>query len=227
MDGGIGGVCGTSFKGGDRMNPSPQAAFDRLLGPARNGRPAALGELLEPYRNYLMLLARVQIGQRLQGKVDAADLVQETFLEAHRAFGRFRGDSEGEFICWLRQILGTTLAHLLRRYQGTLARDVRRERPLAPPPDRSSWIPDGGLVAKQSSPSHQAAQREQAVILADALARLPDDYREVLTLRHLEGLTFPEVARRMERSVDSVDKLWARALARLRYVLGDSHELDG
>lgn len=202
------------------MSPIASANFDELLRMARERDGTALGELLERYRNYLTILARVQIGRRLQGKVDAADLVQETFLQVQQAFARFRGGSEREFVAWLRQILATTLAHVIRRYWGTQARDVRLERELAEELDASSRALDGGLAAKQSSPSQQAARREQAVILADALGRLPDDYREVLILRHLEGLTFPEVARRMHRSVDSVEKLWTRALPRLRDVLG-------
>jgi RNA polymerase sigma-70 factor (ECF subfamily) len=76
------------------------------------------------------------------------------------------------------------------------------------------------LAGSLASPSQQAVQREQAVLLADALERLPKDYRDIIILRHLEGLTFPEVARRMERTVDSVEKLWLRALARLRKVFG-------
>ena len=168
------------------------------------------------YRRYLTLLARVQIGQRLQGKVDAADLVQDTFLDAHRNFARFRGASEGELVGWLRQILAAKLADLLRRYLGTRGRDVRLERGIREAIDQSSVLLDRGLVAHQSSPSQQAARREQAVLLADALGELPDSYREVIVLRHLEGLTFPEVARRMARSVDSVEKLWMRALAQLR-----------
>jgi RNA polymerase sigma-70 factor (ECF subfamily) len=65
------------------------------------------------------------------------------------------------------------------------------------------------------------AQREQGVLLAEALARLPADYREVVVLRHLEELEFPEVARRMGRSVGSVKKLWVRALGSLRRLLRD------
>ena len=78
--------------------------------------------------------------------------------------------------------------------------------------DESSRSLDGGFGLVQSTPSQQAARREQAVLLAEALARLPEDYREVIILRHLEGLTFPEVAERMGRTVDSVKKLWARGL---------------
>ena len=193
---------------------------EQLLREARAGDVSVLGELLELYRRYLALLARVEIGRRLQGKVDASDLVQETFLEAHRNFARFRGTSEAQLVRWLRQILAANLANLLRRYLGTQGRDVCREHDLAAAFDRSSAVLDGGLVAPHSSPSQQAARREQSVRLADALAQLPDDYREVIVLRHLEGLTFPQAARRMGRSLDSVEKLWMRALARLRQSLG-------
>jgi RNA polymerase sigma-70 factor (ECF subfamily) len=206
------------------MNAKISLPFDRLLRQARIEGGSALGQLLEQYRNYLTLLARLQIGPRLRGKADATDLVQETYLEAHRSFLRFRGGSEREFIQWLRQIFAGVLSHLVRRYRGTRARDLRLERRLADELERSSRTIDRALLAKQSSPSQQAARREQAVILANALKKLSEDYREVLILRHLEGLTFPQVAGRMSRTVDSVEKLWTRALARLRHALEESHE---
>jgi RNA polymerase sigma-70 factor (ECF subfamily) len=167
-----------------------------------------------------MLLARLQIDRRLQGKVEAADLVQDSFLEAHRDFAQFRGTTEKELAAWLRQILVSNLANLVRRYRRTQRRDVRLERQLAVELDQSSRMLDVGLVARQSSPSQQASRREQAVLLAEALGQLPDDYREAIILRNLEGLSFPEVAGRMSRSQDSVKKLWARALTQLRSLLG-------
>src|SRR6516165_373102 len=109
-----------------------------LLSLARAGNSTAWGQLLEQYRPYLALLARLQIGRRLQGKVDAADLVQDTFLQAHRNFGLFRGTDAGAFVDWLRQILAANLAMLLRRYLGTQRRDVRLERELAMDLDQSS-----------------------------------------------------------------------------------------
>src|SRR5438445_1022800 len=151
---------------------------EQLLVSARTGESPALGKLLELYRGYLSLLARVQIGRRLQGKVDAADLVQDTFLEAHRHFAEFRGVTEAELVCWLRQILAGLLGNLVRRYLGTQRRDVRLERELGDELDRSSRALDQNLAARQSTPSQRAARREQAVLLADALGRLPDDYRE-------------------------------------------------
>src|SRR5918999_6459314 len=74
-----------------------------LLRRARAGDDVALGALLERYRPYLALLARLQIDRRLRGKADPADLVQETFLEAHRGFPRFRGETEAELAAWLRR----------------------------------------------------------------------------------------------------------------------------
>jgi RNA polymerase sigma-70 factor (ECF subfamily) len=195
-------------------------AFERLLILARAGDVEARGTLLEYYRNYLTVLARMQIGRRLQGKTDPADMVQETFLEAHRRFDQFHGVAEAELIGWLRCILGGQIAHLVRRYLGTKRRDVRLEREITDDLDRASHALGLDLLARGSSPSQQAARRESAVMLADALEQLPDDYREVLVLRHLEGLAFPDVSRRMGRTLDSVEKLWVRALDRLRGSLG-------
>ena len=198
------------------------ANVEQLMGRAQAGDADALGELLQLYRNYLALLARLNIDARLQGKVDASDLVQETFLKAHRNFGQFRGNTEEELVSWLRQILTNNLANLVRHYLGLKRRDVRLERQLAAEMDRSSRLMDGGLIAPGSSPSRQASCREQAVLLADVLKQLPADYREVLILRHLEGLTFAQVAERLGRTEDSVQKLWVRALARLRRSLGEA-----
>ena len=193
----------------------------RLLSLAQAGSGPALGQLLEGYRAYLTLLARLQISRRLQSKVDASDVVQEAFLEAHTHFDRFQGSSEGELVSWLRHILAATLANLVRRYYGTQRRNLRLERELADDLDQSSRVLDQGLAAEHSSPSEHAARREQAVRLANALDKLPEAYREVLILHHLEGLTFREVARRMGRTIDVVKKLWTPALAQLRSSLGD------
>lgn len=193
---------------------------EELLRLARAGHNVALGKLLELYGSYLELLARLQIGRRLQGKVDASDLVQETFLRAHQYFGQFEGSTEAELVAWLRQILASRLADLLRRYYGARRRAVQLERELTLELDQSSRVLDQGLLSPTSSPSQQAARREQAVILADALGRLPDDYREVIILHHLEERPFPEVARLMGRTIDSVKNLWIRALTRLRRTLG-------
>lgn len=201
----------------DEANQDPE----QLLRQARQGSRDALGRLLGLYRTYLSLLARLQIGKRLEGKVDSSDLVQETFLDAHRHFPRFRGTTEAELTAWLRRILASKLANLVRHYRGTRRRDVALERNLASDLHQSSCALDGGLVDPGTSPSRAAVRRERAVLLAGALERLPEHYRQVIVLRHFDGLAFPEVGRRMGRSTASVEKLWVRALARLRRPLGD------
>lgn len=190
----------------------------RLITAAR-GDADALGRLLERYRGYLTLLARVQIGRRLRGKADPVDLVQDTFLEAHRGFALFRGETEAIFLAWLRRVLATQTARLVRRYSGTRSRDIDLERTLELELDASSGVLDRGLVATGDSPSGDAVRREHAVLLADALDRLPDDYREAIVLRQLEGLAFEDVAARMGRSVDAVQKLWVRGLDQLRLLV--------
>jgi RNA polymerase sigma-70 factor, ECF subfamily len=192
-----------------------------LLVMAKGGDGAALGRLLERYRNYMGLLVRLQVGRRLRSKVDVEDLLQEIWLEIHRKIALFRGGSEREFLTWVRRVIGAILANQVRHYIGTKCRDLRLERALADELDQSSRALNESLVAAQSSPSQQAVRREQAVLLADALQDLPDDYREVIILRQLEGLSFPDVARRLGRTEDSVKNVWLRALARLRCTLED------
>jgi RNA polymerase sigma-70 factor (ECF subfamily) len=203
------------------MDETTDPSHEELLRQAKEGHGPALGKLLESYRAYMLCLTRVQIGRRLQGKVDASDVVQEACLGAYRDFPQFRGSTEKELLGWLRGILASLLANLVRHYQGTKARDVRLERQLALELDQSSQALDRGLAAPQSSPSQQASRREQSVVLAEALSRLPDEHRELLLLRHLEGLSFPVVAERLGRTIDSVKKQWPRALASLRRVLGE------
>jgi RNA polymerase sigma-70 factor (ECF subfamily) len=196
------------------------AASERLQDPTPGSSDPTLGRRLESHRDYLTILARMQIGRHLQGKVDPADVVQETFLHAVRDFAQFRGNSDKELAGWLRQILAARLADLVRRFCGTQCRDVRLEQALQVELDQSSQLLDRGLVAPLGSPSEEAARHEEAMWLAQALERLPEDYREVLVLHHLEECDFPEVARRMGRSVEAVKKVWARALARLKRPLG-------
>ena len=201
------------------MQSNVSEVFERLLTLARGEDREALGRLLEDYRNYLTLLAKLQIDRRVQGKVDAADLVQETFVEAHRRFDAFRGHSEGELMSWLRKILLSKFMMLLRRFYGTGRRDLRLEQQLDAELEQSSQMVRA-LAQSHSSPSQKAARREEALLLADAVSRLEADYREVIILHDLEQLSLTEVAQRMGRSINSAQRLWIRALAALRRLLG-------
>jgi RNA polymerase sigma-70 factor, ECF subfamily len=150
--------------------------------------------------------------------VDPSDLVQETLLDAHRQFAHFEGTTEAQFLAWLRRILAGKAANTVRHYLGTQSRNLQQELEvdLSLSFDRVSLHLSQLATAAEPSPSQQYLHREQSVLIADALQRLPDDYREVIVLRHWDDLTFPQIAERMQRSVDSVEKLWMRALAKLK-----------
>lgn len=179
------------------------------------------------FRPWLTLVARTQIDQGFQGKFDASDIVQQTLIEAWRSAAQFRGQTEGERIAWLRQILAHVLAHEVRRFGGTLKRDVGHEFSLEKSIEQSSQRLDGILVSAMTSPSQRVAREEQQLLLAETLERLPADYREVLVLRHLEGLSHDEIAQRMGRSPGAVRMLWMRALEELKRQFGISSSSPG
>jgi RNA polymerase sigma-70 factor, ECF subfamily len=190
-----------------------------LLILAKAGYSRALARLLDRYRDQLAERARGQVGRRLRVKLDVEDLLQEVSLEAHRDIGKFRGCTEREFVSWLRKILETILSNQVRHYLGTGRRNLRLERRLADLDDSTTGMQQDP-VAPDTSPSQKAVQRERAVRLAEAIDTLPGAYREVIVLRHQSGLSFLEIARRMDRTEDSVKNMWVRALRRLRDLLG-------
>lgn len=192
-----------------------ESPIEQWIQQARGGDTQVLGTLLENYRNYLIFLARLQIDPRICSKLDPADLVQDTFLEAYEAFPRFRGETEASFLAWLRQILATRLATSVRYYLGTKQRDVRLERNLHAQLDQSSVFWEH-LVSSASTPSLKVSRKETEAQLVQAMARLPEHYRQVLQMRHTENLPFAQIAEKMNRSIDSVQKLWVRALAQLK-----------
>ena len=176
------------------------------------------GRDLERFREYLRLLARLQIGPRLQSKFDPSDVVQQTLLEAYAKREQFRG-GEAERAAWLRQILAHNLADAFRAF-GQARRDVGRERPLDATMQESSDRLGDWLAAEGSSPSRGAQRQEEAVRLAEALASLPEDNREALVLHYFQGEPLAEVARQMGRSPASVAGLLKRGLKQLRERLG-------
>jgi RNA polymerase sigma-70 factor (ECF subfamily) len=201
--------------------PQTSSYPELLLVRARAGDEAARGRLLELYRNYLRLMARALISQPLRARLDASDLVQETFLKAYREFASFLGSTEPELIVWLRRILVHNLADQVKRHRAK-GRDYRREEPLDAFLERSSVAIQERLATSLSSPSTHAIRREQAVLLADALETLPADYREVFVLLILEHVPVEEIASRMGRSVNAVRKLWTRAMLALERALEGS-----
>lgn len=204
--------------GVDQVTFGPNPEVETLIARARQGDADALGRLLESFRNYLRILADIEIGRRLQRKVDASDIVQEAFLDAHRQFPKFQGDLEPQFAEWLRIILAGKLANTMRHYFGSKGRDVRLECEISRTLNQSSCLLSELAVDSLSTPSHEFLRGEQTMIVTDALTQLPEDYRQVLLMRHMEELPFIQIAQRMNRSVNSVEKLWLRGLTQLKHI---------
>jgi RNA polymerase sigma-70 factor (ECF subfamily) len=175
-------------------------------------------EALEPYRRYLEVLARAHLDPRLRGKLDPADLVQQTLLRACAALPELRGRSPEAVAGWLRTILARTLADTVKHYHRD-RRDVKLEHSLQAELDRSSSGLAGWLAADQTSPSQAAQRNEELLRLADALADLPEPMREVVLLKHCRGRTLQEIADQLGKSVPSVASLLRRGLEALRHRL--------
>ena len=201
---------------------SSDAVLGDLIHRCRQGEPSAREQLFGRYQSYLHVLARAQLGRHLRGKCDSADVVQMTLLEAHRDFASFQGSHENELLAWLRRILAHNLFNEARRFaaqQRDAAREVSLDAVRAGV-EQSSVALGQGLAADGPSPSQEATRREDAVRLADALSRLPEDYQAVLLLRVFEGLPAEEVAVRLGRTAGAVRMLQMRALGALREQLG-------
>jgi RNA polymerase sigma-70 factor (ECF subfamily) len=179
------------------------------------------GEALGQFREYLLMLARLQVRDQLRAKFDPSDIVQQTLLDAYRQRAQYRGQTKAEMAAWLRQMLACNLADAVRAF-GRAKRNAVRERSLEARLDESSERLGTCLAAELSTPSEQVQRCEQAVRLANALAALPDGQREALVLRHYEGQSLADVSRNLGRSPDAVAGLLKRGLKELRKQLSES-----
>ncbi|MDB5334698.1 MAG: sigH 1 [Planctomycetaceae bacterium] len=191
---------------------------------ARQGDIAARDRLFAACRSYVGLIARATLERRLQAKVDASDLVQQTLMDAHRDFSQFAGSTEQEWLAWLRKILAHNTGDAYRHFAAD-KRQIRREFSLQSHANGGSQTDSQGPGFDPASPGDTPSQiilgQEQELAVAEAISQLPDDYREVVFLRNVQRLPFDEVAVRMERSRPAVQMLWMRALHRLREILGE------
>ncbi len=191
----------------------------QLINSARAGNTDQLGQLLQFYFSYLTVLANTQLDQRLRKRLNPSDLVQETMMAAHRDFAAFRGNSPQEFVGWLRQILINVLHGAIAKHVKAGKRDIRREISIdqvEAKVDRSSTKLASILPGKVESPSSPMHAAERAADLAEHLSMLPPDYKEVIVLRNLRGLSFDEIAEEMDRSSGAVRMLWLRAIDKFK-----------
>ncbi|GAB5405636.1 MAG: sigma-70 family RNA polymerase sigma factor [Aureliella sp.] len=197
--------------------PRGNRSVNELIERVRQGGADSLGELLNLYRGYLNVLAKPQVNGRLARRVDASDIVQDTMLAAHRDFESFRGRSEAELVAWLRQILAHAVSHAVERHIRAQKRDVRREVPLNSLPANHSSAGLADFLADQGvSPSDEIGNRELSNHLTEQLAKLKPDYRQIIIYRNLQGLSFEEIAEKMDRKAGALRMLWLRAIAKFK-----------
>lgn len=190
---------------------SDDSAFRRLLAEARDGDDGAVGELLNQYRDYLLLIANQQMDRKVRGKVGGSDIVQESMLAAQQGFAQFQGESPEQLMAWLKKILINDVYATGRRYRQTAKREVGREVQIST--DSTQGLP---LVDPNNTPKTDALVQEQSRQLREAMQGLPDEYRSVLELRNWDQLSFAEIGRRMDRSENAARKLWTRAVMQLQ-----------
>ncbi len=186
-----------------------------LLEQALQGDRDALGRLLETQREELHRLAERQLGGRVAVRVDASDVIQQTFLEAYRSFPQFAGQGTQEWAAWLHSILNHKVAGAIRDHALLQKRTVGREQSLDD--SRGGEAPlKQDLDAHGSSPSQKAIRGEEADRLSRALAALPDNQQEAVRLRHLEGWALADIARHLGRTPAATAGLIKRGMKALR-----------
>jgi RNA polymerase sigma-70 factor (ECF subfamily) len=186
--------------------------------PAGIARPCDFnqaGEALQGCRQYLLMVANSAVGPEIRAKFGASDLVQETFVEAQRHLGAFRGKTEREVRAWLRRILECRLSNLRRAYLATGKRALGREVAVGTLLVASEDHGDV-LASRSPSPSNHAVRSELAKAMGEALARLPQHYRQAVQYRHHDELPWDEVGKRMRCSADAARMVWSRAIRQLK-----------
>jgi RNA polymerase sigma-70 factor (ECF subfamily) len=196
----------------------PPDELSRLVDLARGGDAGALEQLVRVYEPRLVRMVELRLDSSLRRRLDPADVVQEGLLEAVRRFPEWCAQAGLPFLVWLRLIVAQSLAAAQRHHLGARMRDAGLE--VALESSRVGIVADA-LAASITSPS-QAAQREELrVRVLAALEELDPLDREVVALRHFEGLTNEETAAELAITPEAASKRFLRALLRLRPALGD------
>jgi RNA polymerase sigma-70 factor (ECF subfamily) len=194
-----------------------------LVQRAQAGDLAALNELFARHRERLRRMVQLRLDWRLQGRVDASDVIQDAYLEAVRRLDEYLRDPAMSLFVWLRFLVGERLLIVHRQHLGAQMRDARREVSLyrAALPEASSAALAAQLLGKQTSPSDAAVRAERLLRIQEAVNRLGPLDREVLSLRHFEQLSRAETAEMLGIKEPAAAKRYIRALKRLKDILSD------
>jgi RNA polymerase sigma-70 factor (ECF subfamily) len=188
----------------------------RLLEKVQGGDRQAFDQLFVLHRTYLRQIVELRLDPRLRARVDPSDVVQEAHLEAFRRLRTYLQERPMPFRLWLRQIAYDRTLKARRHHLGAARRAVGREVPL---PERSSLVLARQLFAGGSTPGQQLDRRELSRRLRQAVAQLPEADREVILMRHFEGLSNPEVSCLLGTDPGTISKRHGRAMLRLHRIL--------
>jgi RNA polymerase sigma-70 factor (ECF subfamily) len=192
----------------------------RLLGRAAGGDQESWGALLTRHRERLRRLVAFRMDQRLQGRIDPSDVIQEVCLEAAAALAEYLRRPAMPFFLWLRGITGNKLLELHRHHLGTQMRDARREVSLrGASPEATSAALAARLLGQATRPSEAAIRAEAKARLQEALNGMDPLDREVLALRHFEQLSPAETAQVLGITKKAAGMRYLRALKRLKEIL--------
>lgn len=191
---------------------------DQLIAAAIDGDSDSLAAAFDHYRPRLHALVRLRLDRRLQGRIDAVDVVQETFLNLPRKFDGWKRGSDLPFYLWLRLEVGQKLIDIHRFHLGAMARDASRDVPLhgGGVPFVESVTLAERLLGKLSTASQAAMRLELQEAVHDALISMNERDREMLVLRHFEELSNAEAAIVLGLSPTAASNRYIRAIRRLR-----------
>jgi RNA polymerase sigma-70 factor, ECF subfamily len=199
------------------------SATEDLLRRARAGDSAASGMLFSRYQDRLRRMIRLRMDRRLQGRLDASDVLQEAYLEFSKSLADYLRQPDIPIYLWLRMITGRMLHTLHRRHLCAEMRDADREISLhrGDMPAASSISLAEQLLGRFSSPSQAAMRAELRAKIQEALDGMDELDREVVALRHFERLNNVETASVLNLSASAASKRYVRALRRLKTLLID------
>lgn len=185
--------------------------FTIVLNNARQGDTDAIGQLVDTSRDYLLLIANQGIDPDIRRKVGASDIVQESIMTAQANIQQFQGNTKGQWLAWLKQILVNDLRETRRSYKQVKKRSVDQERHM------DGTAPVAPLVADAHlTPRSNAVKTEEMELLLSAISDLPEDQQQILKLRNWERLSYEEIGERLNKSSDAVRKTWGRAVLKLQ-----------
>jgi RNA polymerase sigma-70 factor (ECF subfamily) len=194
---------------------------DRRLQQAAQGDSREWGALLERHRQRLRRMVALRLDRRLQGRIDASDVIQEAFLEASARLAEYVRQPDMPFFLWLRFLTGQKVLELHRHHLGTQMRDAGREIALyrGALPEASSAALAAQLLGHDTRPSEAAIRAERKIRLQEALNSMDPLDREVLALRHFEQLNNAETAQALGLTESTASKRYIRALKKLKEIL--------